>query len=410
MACKNRVSFWSYGDGRYKIIEPGSFLSGQTSPVHADYAGFRSKRGPGMARGQLVTIDCRKCSGCILRYQNSIVGSALAEMGYAQNAIRFDMTYANDPGSNTRSDLANKMFIPKHITDFTERLRRMRDFGRVRYLIGGEHGPLHGRVHYHSVLIFEDKMPAFDFSSDRYNDERLWPYGFVSAKPITSEAQVSYAIKYCVKGTKALKDSNDYMPGMEVLLRRSSIPPLGQPFFIDKAIQEAEYGIPLSMKYFPTGGHAKANYHVRGKAIRKRMCHAFLDHLELQGYDTEYFDYVPPGYEFTGPRIPYSTDPDLARLLEETVRERRLDQLPIMTNRQEKRAMRAEFRDREAKQERINAREAEQREAAKVRRAKSRMDAFTAHFLDQVGSDDWIAYDDEIADQLLGSARRRRGG
>lgn len=407
MACKSPRTLWVTGNGRFSIVPPGSFLPGQDRPVHPDFAGFSGPQSKGMQSGQIITIDCRTCSSCIVKYQNALIGACLAETSYAQSAVALHMTYANDAGSDTRSDLAHKMLTGSHVREFSERLRKARGFGRVRYLVAGEYGPLHGRAHFHAVLIFEDGMPDFDFSSPRYNDNRIWPYGFISASPITSEAGFAYACKYAVKSTKAMQNNPDFLPGVETVMRRSRIPPLGEPFFLDQARRCADFGIPLSMRYMPPGGLQKANYHVRGKASRLRMAHAYLDQLDVMGYDVSVYDWAPLDHVPVGSPIPRSPDLDIARLLNEAVRERRLAALPVLTPRQDFKAMRADLADREAKQERINALQAERREAARVRRAKARNDAFSAHFLDPVGSDDWIAYDDEIADQLLGSARRR---
>lgn len=371
MACKSPRTMWVKGNGKFSIVPAGSALPSGDS-VHPDFGGLSGAQSKGMHKGQIITIDCRVCSSCIVKYQNALIGSLLAETAYAEKAVSMTMTYANDPGSDSRSDLAHKMLTASHVREFTERLRKARGFGRVRYLVAGEYGPLYGRAHWHAVLIFEDGMPAFDFSSPRYNDNRLWPYGFISAKPCEDEAGFAYACKYAVKSTKAMQGNQHYMPGVETVLRRSRIPPLGLPFFLEKAVQQADFGIPLSMRYMPPGGLQKANYHVRGLSSRLRMAHAYLDRLQEAGYDVSYFQDRPLGYQPHGLTIPVSPDPDICRLIETACRERRLASLPLLSPQEEVAAFVAEMAERQARQERINAAVAERREAAAVVRARER--------------------------------------
>lgn len=383
---------WVKGNGKFSIIPAGSGLPSGDA-VHPDFGGFSGSQSQGMHQGQIITIDCRVCSSCIVKYQNALIGSLLSETAYAESAVSITMTYANDPGSDTRSDLAHKMLKASHVREFTERLRKARGFGRVRYLVAGEYGPLYGRAHWHAVLIFEDGMPAFDFSSPRYNDNRLWPYGFISAKPCEDEAGFAYACKYAVKSTKAMQGNQHYMPGVETVMRRSRIPPLGLPFFLDKAVQQADFGLPLSMKYLPPGGLKKANYHVRGLASRLRMAHAYLDRLQEAGYDVAYFQDRPLGYQPRGLTIPVSPDPDINRLVETACRERRLAALPLVTLEQEAAETVAEYADRQVKQERINAAQAARRHAAAVKRAKERNRAFALSFRSDPTDPYWDEFD-----------------
>lgn len=402
MACKSPKTMWVKGNGKFSIIPAGAILPGQDMPVHPDFGGFSGAQSKGMHKGQIITIDCRVCSSCIVKYQNALIGSLLAETAYAEKAVSMTMTYANDPGSDTRSDLAHKMLMPGHIREFTERLRKARGFGRVRYLVAGEYGPLYGRAHWHAVLIFEDGMPAFDFSSPRYNDNRLWPYGFISAKPCVDEAGFAYACKYAVKSTKAMQGNQHYLPGVETVMRRSRIPPLGLPFFIEQAKRQADFGIPLSMKYLPPGGLKKANYHVRGLSSRLRMAHAYLDRLQEAGYDVTYFQDRPLGYQPGGRPIPVSPDPDICRLIETACRERRLASLPSLSPQEEAAAFVAEMAERQARQERINAAVAERREAAAVRAAVERGKRFGESFRSDPLDPFWIEFDKE-ADLAAGS-------
>lgn len=390
MACKSPKTFWATGGGRLSVLPSGLVLPGQDRALSLEAGGLQ---GSGMHQGQIVTVDCRTCASCIVKYQNALIGSLLAETAFATSAVRLDMTYANDPGSDTRSDLAHKMLTGSHIREFTERLRKARGFGRVRYLVAGEYGPLHGRAHWHAVLVFEDGMPPFDFSAERYNDNRLWPYGFIRARPCEDEAGFAYACKYAVKSTKAMQDNQHYMPGVETVMRRSRIPPLGLPFFLERAEQQADFGIPLSMRYMPPGGLKKANYHVRGLASRLRMAHAYLERLAEAGHDVTYFQDKPLGYVPNGRPIPVSPDPDICRLIETACRERRLASLPLVTLEQEAAAVIADFRDREVRQERINAAQAARRDAARVKAAKERNRAFALSFRSDASDPYWDDFD-----------------
>lgn len=390
MPCKSPKTLWVKGNGKFSIVPPGTILPGQLGPVHPDFAGFAGKHSKGMHQGQIITIDCRVCSSCIVKYQNALIGSLLSETAYAQQAVSLTMTYANDAGSDTRSDLAHKMLNGDHVRQFTERLRKARGFGRVRYLVAGEYGPLYGRAHWHAVLIFENGVPPFDFSSPRYNDNRIWDHGFISAKPCEDEAGFAYACKYAVKSTKAMHDSPNYMPGIETVMRRSRIPPLGQPFFIQRAVEQADYAVPLSMKYLPPGGLKKANYHVRGLASRSRMADAYLDRLQEAGHDVTYFQDAPPSYQLRGLPIPVPPDPDICRLLETACRERRLAALPALTPKQEVSRLVADLAERQAKQERLNASVAALREASAVQRAIERNRAFSLSFRDDPSDPFWL--------------------
>lgn len=367
MGCKSPRTLWVKAGGRMSILPAGTILPGQSGPIAPDFVGFK---GSGMHPGQIVTLDCRTCASCVVKYQNALIGSLLAETAYSQQAVRLDLTYANDPGSDSRSDLAHKMLNGGHIREFTERMRKARGFGRVRYLVAGEYGPLRGRAHWHSVLIFEDGMPPFDFSAARYNDERLWPYGFVRARPVGHAADFAYACKYAVKSTKAMQGHEGFMPGVETVLRRSRIPPLGLPFFLERARQAADFGIPLSMHYMPPGGLKVANYHVRGLASRSRMAHAYLDRLAENGYDVRFYRDAPPSYQPCGPRIPLSPDKDIDRLLATVCRERRLAALPEKTLQQDVAEMVADFGERQARQLRINRLEDQKRVDRELRRSR----------------------------------------
>lgn len=397
---------WVKGNGKFSIIPPGTVLPGQDIPVHPDHAGFSGKHSKGMHEGQIITVDCRVCSSCIVKYQNALIGACLAETSYAESAVSMTMTYRNDENSDTRSDLAHKMLIGNHVREFSERLRKARGFGRVRYLVAGEYGPLHGRAHWHAVLIFEDGMPPFDFSAERYNDNRLWPYGFISAKPCIDEAGFAYACKYAVKSTKAMQGNQHYMPGVETVMRRSRIPPLGEPFFLERAVQQADFGVPLSMRYMPPGGLEKANYHVRGLASRLRMAHAYLERLADAGHDVAYFQDKPLGYVPNGRPIPVSPDPDICRLIETACRERRLASLPSVTLEQEAAQLVSDFRDREVRQERINAAQAERREAAAVQRARERNARMLRESRDEPDNPIW---DDWDGDAYASAVQRLMG-
>lgn len=393
MGCKSPRTLWVAGNGRYSVVPPGSILPGQDGPVHPDFGGFSGPQSKGMQSGQIITIDCRTCSSCIVKHQNALIGSCLAETEHAKHVVSITCTYGNDPGSDTRSDLAHKMLTKPHVREMMQRLVHNRALGRFRYLMAGEYGPLYGRAHWHGILIFEENMPQFDFTASRYNDNRIWPYGFIQARPVDDPAQIAYVCKYATKSTQAMKDHQGFLPGVETALMRSRIPPLGQPFFIDRAVQQAEWAVPLSMRYMPPGGVQSANYHVKGKASRLRMASAYLDQLETMGHDVTYFDWVPRGYQFTGPGIPRSPDKDICRLVEEAVRQRRLDAVPDLTPRQQLAAIKADVAERVLKQERANAVIAKRREAQAVKRAVARNDAFARSFRQSPDDPYWLDFD-----------------
>lgn len=389
MGCKNPRTFWVKANNRYSLAPEGTLLPGQDAPVHPDFAGTKG----GFQAGRMVTVDCRVCWSCILRAQNSMIGSLLGESQNAKHVVAFTGTYANDPGSDTRSDLAHKMLTKPHIREMTQRLVHDRSLGRFRYFMAGEYGPLRGRAHWHGVFIFEDNMPAFDFSAERYNDNRIWPYGFMQARPVTDLAQLKYVVKYAAKSSYAMKDDPVYLPGVDTALMRSRIPPLGLPFFIEQAIRCADFGIPLSMRYMPPAGDPKANYHVKGLRSRSAMALAYLDHLDLMGYDTRYYEWVPGDYQFTGPRIPISPDADINRLIEAVVRQRRLDAVPDLSPRRALTAIKADFAEREAKQERLNAAIAKRRASDAVKRKVAENLAFTHSFRTDPHDPWWSEFD-----------------
>lgn len=389
--CLASKTFWVAGSGQHTLLAADMLLPGQSGVVHPSYVGSGSSLGTGFQSGRMVTIDCRTCWPCIQKYQNAVVGSLLAETAFAEKAVSLTLTYANDAGSDTRSDLAHKMLMGNHIREFTERMRRRRDFGRARYLVAGEYGPLHGRAHWHAIVIFTDGVPEFDFSAERYNDNRLWPFGFIQAKPCETEKGFAYAAKYAVKAQQIMKGHDGYMPGVETVLRRSRIPPLGLPFFLERATEQADFGVPLSMNYLPPGGVEKARYHVRGLASRLRMAHAYLDRLAEQGFDVSSYGVLPVGAPpASGPRIPVSPDADISRLLQRALRERHLLAQPVADDFQEFADALAE---RQLVQERINAAELKRRRKAAMARQDRISREYELSFRDDPDDPFWHDYD-----------------
>lgn len=391
MPCNNQRPV--YVKNRLHVLNADDIIpvEGGFRHVPENLRGFKNT---GMQQGYYLLIDCGRCYSCRVKAINSRAGSMLAESQYSQNSAFLTLTYANDPGSNGRGDLAHKMLLKRHIREFTERMRMDRTLGRLRWFCAGENGPLHGRSHWHMILFGVDgRFPDFDYSA-KMSHSRLWPYGHINAKPLPDGKAMSYVAKYSVKSMAALRDDGDFMPGHEVATSYSKYPPLGADFFDDLGYRQADLGVPLSFHYLPPGGDRKANYSVKGGKSRAIVADAYIEQLAAMGYDVSFFGRCPSGHTPQGPLIPISPNKWVNKVIGEVVRQRNLTFLPDETPRAALASIKADFAEREAQQERLNAQLFKRREAAAIERAKARNEFFKLSARDDPDDPFWSDYDE----------------
>lgn len=358
--------------------------------VTQDMAGFRNG---GFQPGYYLPADCRQCPSCLQKAINSRVGAMLAESSLAHDSAFLTLTYANDAGSSTRSDLAHRVLMKKHMREFTERIRRDRSLGRCRWFYSGEYGELYGRAHWHVILFGVDgRFPDFDYSSE-LSHSRLWPYGHINAKPVPDAKLMAYAAKYAVKSLAGFKESSIFLSGTEAVYSASARPPLGGEFFADHGRRLADYGVPLSFNYMPAGGIRAANYTVKGRS-RKLMANAYLDRLHEMGFDvTRYGSSGRSADLQAGQPVPRSPDLWVETEIRKVMRERALSLLPDLTPEEDFKELSEAHAERQAVNQRILDAQARKRHKAAVARQRERSRAFALSFRDDPSDPFWDEFD-----------------
>jgi hypothetical protein len=183
-----------------------------------------------------IKVMCRKCDNCRNYIINERLGRAIAESRTALSTQIITLTYRTE-GSGNRPDQINKGDIDL----FIKRIRKK--YGRLRYIATAERGELKGRVHWHVVLFFYEKVPQFDLR--KRQQWKQWPWGHVFVD-IPDANAIRYALKYSIKSTQ-YGDTNTFA------FMKSTRPPLGSEYFINLARKTALAGVkPTSWHYtFP---------------------------------------------------------------------------------------------------------------------------------------------------------------
>jgi hypothetical protein len=183
-----------------------------------------------------IQVMCKKCAHCRNYIINERLGRAIAESKTALSTQIVTLTYRTE-GSGTRPEMIHRA----DINLFIKRIRKK--YGRVRYIATAERGELKGRVHWHVILYYYEKVPTFTLR--KRQTWKQWPWGHVYVDIPDAQA-VRYALKYSIKSTQ-YGDTNTFA------YMKSTRPPLGAEYFQNLAKRTALAGVkPTSWHYtFP---------------------------------------------------------------------------------------------------------------------------------------------------------------
>ncbi|AXH74636.1 MAG: replication initiator protein [Microviridae sp.] len=147
-----------------------------------------------------ITLACGQCHGCRLERSRQWATRCVHEAAMHKYNAFVTLTYNEDNVPN-RSQLQHEDF-----QKFMKRLRKHTGLDRVRFYMGGEYGPEHGRPHFHAAIF------GYDFPDKKYFKrspsgeriytseilEKLWPYGYSSTAELTFES-AAYIARYCMQ-------------------------------------------------------------------------------------------------------------------------------------------------------------------------------------------------------------------
>lgn len=396
MACHSPRAFFAPRGGRFMLVPEGSVLPGQSLPVHPDFAGIKG----GFHPGEVLYLDCNVCRSCVFKSLMAKVAGMLCEADRSVDTAFLTLTYGRDAGSPTddRADMAHKILTPPHIRDFREALRKDRHYGSFRSVIAGEYGDLYGRAHWH-VILFGAKgtFPEFDYNNPLAHFKH-WPHGHVKAVPQPGAKAFLYTAEYALKGMAAMRGSPHFKPETsQVHISATRRPVLGHEFIIEHATRTADFGIPPSFNLMPPGGNPDYRYTLKDRSRDLYIDH-FLDRLSEAYPNDPTFNALdlPLMAEPDGIAFGRRGDPWMQKAVFDGLRRRR-DRLnpddPAKLLRAERAALVEKVSEQAASAAREEKRQAEQREASRVQRAKARNRALQVSFRSDPDDPFWDEYD-----------------
>lgn len=201
--------------------------------------------------GRSQEVGCRSCRICRDNETKDWVGRCLAESRTNPQAFSVTLTYApidavtGEVFDKNKHMQVNKVDVHERAavlfySDIQKYFKRLRRRGyALRFLIAGEIGKRKGRTHWHGVFFFKDKVPPHKLY-EMFNHD-LWPHGHqVWKKPEPSH------VKYCCKYTR-----KDVEQGQEQSkFQTSKNPPLGAHYFVGRAVELAQKGLPLRDAFY----------------------------------------------------------------------------------------------------------------------------------------------------------------
>lgn len=240
-----------------------------------------------LANGQ--QIACRKCKLCRFNRIKDIAGRNVAQSKVSKASFAVTLTYGPELGEDRmpipgrKDHLRMTVMTYSDVQKFLKYLRSHLGYA-CDFFVTGENGSLKGRVHWHMILHFRDKVPEHVLNtrfSDRHkNDDgklfdfpvcKAWPHGFMQWKK-AEYRHVLYACKYI------LKDEKD--PAAQRKPVMSKAPPLGLAYFRKVAEQHVRQGIaPQTLEYrFPEIKMSKTREPVLFY-LQGRSAELYLDHF-----------------------------------------------------------------------------------------------------------------------------------
>lgn len=207
-------------------------------------------------------IRCRKCALCQFNKVKDWAGRNIAQSKVSVASFACTLTYGPELDQN-------RMPIPGRVdhvraavltySDVQKFLKYLRDWLKYDcdFFVTGEFGTEKGRVHWHIILHFKDRVPGHEIGvnfSDRHRNQygevyshevcKAWPHGFMFWKRAEYN-DVFYNCKYI------LKDEGDEASQRKPQMSKK--PPLGAEYFQQVAEQHVRQGLaPQTLDYsFP---------------------------------------------------------------------------------------------------------------------------------------------------------------
>lgn len=203
-------------------------------------------------------IPCGNCIGCRLEYSREWANRGYLEAKCYKNNYFVTITY-NEENIKTNEEIIDRdgitytndgewkgTLVPKDLTDFIKRLRRImeREYNQksgIRYMACGEYGEQNERPHYH-IIFFNLNLPTDSFYNPKIINEEIyyqnkiiekaWKKG-ISNISEASWNNIAYTARYITKKLKG-KGAEEYYAtkGQEKeFLRVSRMPGIGKPYY-----------------------------------------------------------------------------------------------------------------------------------------------------------------------------------
>lgn len=129
---------------------------------------------------ELLHVPCGKCYACRMNRRMSWTYRLMQELRFSYTAYFLTLTYSDE-------FLPDKgVLIKSHLQDY---IKKLRNYGKLRYFGVGEYGGRNKRPHYHLLLFNFEHPDALG---------KCWNYGFVGVGSV-SQASIHYCSKDMMK-------------------------------------------------------------------------------------------------------------------------------------------------------------------------------------------------------------------
>lgn len=155
--------------------------------------------------GVEVIGACGSCSQCRAVRRRDVIGRALAEGRdpACRGSTFVTLTYGHDHRYSNKVDHphANKLEY-SDVQKWIKRIRKRKIPGngghyRLRYMVAGEYGKLHGRAHWHALIWWQSELPEYSTKA-RWSEDPFWSEGYTNWQR-TSDKACAYVAKYVSK-------------------------------------------------------------------------------------------------------------------------------------------------------------------------------------------------------------------
>ena len=203
-----------------------------TSPI----TGFRTASGRLTMKdtGGLneMTVPCGGCQECRIRKARDWTLRAVCEAQMHSSNAFVTLTYSPE-----KMPVDGSLDL-KHMQDFHKRLRKAIG-APLKTLYCGEYGPKLQRPHYHAIYFGLEFSDQEVWGHNKYGHamfrsaelERLWPHGFSSIGPVTSET-AGYVARYTLKKMTGTASEDHYKGKTPEFAQMSRRPGIGHSWFL----------------------------------------------------------------------------------------------------------------------------------------------------------------------------------